>query len=180
MRGFSSIGLLAPKINANVGGALRAAACYGASSIIIQGARYHRNCADVTAAHRHIPLFHCDNLHDMIPFDAVPIAIEFDPGSVSLFEFQHPERAFYIFGPEDGSLGAKTTSWCKHKVFVPTKFCMNLAATVNVVLYDRAFKLSGAGGGVGAREQGFGTKGQRKGHSDGGIVGQINTSATSN
>jgi tRNA(Leu) C34 or U34 (ribose-2'-O)-methylase TrmL len=52
----------------------------------------------------------------------------------------HPERAFYVFGPEDGTLGTRHLSKCVRKIMVPTKFCMNLAATVNVVLYDRLAK----------------------------------------
>ena len=45
-----------------------------------------------------------------------------------------------IFGPEDGSLGESVFSYCRDIIYVPTNFCMNLAATVNVVLYDRLLK----------------------------------------
>ena len=55
-------------------------------------------------------------------------------------EYQHPERAFYIFGAEDATLGARVLDRCRDRVFVPTVRCMNLAATVNVVLYDRMAK----------------------------------------
>lgn len=49
-------------------------------------------------------------------------------------------RAFYVFGPEDGTLGSKVLDWCPHRVMVPTRMCMNLAETVNVILYDRVAK----------------------------------------
>ena len=49
-------------------------------------------------------------------------------------EYTHPDRAFYIFGPEDGSLDKRIRAWCEDVVYVPTNGCMNLAATVNVVL----------------------------------------------
>ena len=62
----------------------------------------------------------------------------------NLKDFRHPERAFYVFGPEDGSLTEKTLSICQDVVYVPTKASMNLAATVNVVLYDRLSKLGGS------------------------------------
>lgn len=76
----------------------------------------------------------------MIPFDAVPVAVDLVEGAVELPAFQHPTRAFYVFGPEDGTLGAATLHWCAHRVMVPTRGCMNLAATVNVILYDRMAK----------------------------------------
>ena len=46
-----------------------------------------------------------------------------------------------IFGPEDGSVGKKIVKWCDDVVYIPTIGCMNLAATANVVLYDRMAKL---------------------------------------
>ncbi len=139
-RGFACIGLQQPKTEANVGGAFRAAHCYGAALIAICGSRYKRVSTDTTKAFKHIPLIETEDLHLVIPRDCVPIAVDLIPGATSLHEFVHPERAFYIFGPEDGTLGQSITSWCKHTIYVPTTYCMNLAATVNVVLYDRQAK----------------------------------------
>jgi tRNA(Leu) C34 or U34 (ribose-2'-O)-methylase TrmL len=139
-RGYSAIGLVAPKCNANVGGALRAAGCYGAALIAIQGARYQKQKADTLKAWRHVPMIHAESIFDVIPYDCIPVAIEIIDGARELPNFIHPERAFYIFGPEDGSLGRETTDRCKHVIAIPTRFCMNLAATVNVVLYDRLVK----------------------------------------
>ena len=70
----------------------------------------------------------------------VPVAIEVHPDARPLTEYQHPERAFYIFGPEDGSLDKDIRDWCEDVIYIPTNGCMNLAATVNVVLYDRMAK----------------------------------------
>lgn len=141
MRGFACIGLYNPKSAVNVGGAMRAASCYGAAMVAIQGGRFERSAADTTKAHRHIPLLRVDDLRTAVPYDCVPVAVEIGlPQSVSLVNFTHPERAFYVFGPEDSSLGHAVTSWCKHVVYVPTDYCMNLAATVNVLLYDRRAK----------------------------------------
>src|SRR5690606_30290164 len=72
--------------------------------------------------------------------DCVPVAVDLLEGATPLCEYTHPERAFYIFGPEDGTLGKAVTSWCRDVVYIPTNYCMNLAATVNVVLYDRLAK----------------------------------------
>ena len=68
------------------------------------------------------------------------VAIELVEGAKELPSYAHPLRAFYIFGPEDGTLGKSVLSWCRDVVMVPTAHCMNLAATVNVVLYDRMAK----------------------------------------
>ena len=61
-------------------------------------------------------------------------------GATSLVDYIHPERAFYIFGAEDATLGERVLSRCRDVIYVPTSGCMNLAATVNVVLYDRMAK----------------------------------------
>lgn len=61
-------------------------------------------------------------------------------GAISLVGYVHPELAFYIFGPEDGTLKAEITDWCRDIIYIPTNRCMNLAATVNVVLYYRLAK----------------------------------------
>lgn len=139
MRGYAAIGLLQPKTNSNVGGVLRAAGCYDASLVVVEGNRYQRAGTDTCQQFRHMPLMH-GRLRDMIPFDCVPVAVDLCDGAHSLHSYSHPERAFYVFGPEDGTLGKETLSWCRDVVYVPTMRCMNLAATVNVVLYDRSMK----------------------------------------
>lgn len=138
-RGYAAIGLFAPSKEVNVSGAMRAAYCYGAGVIIIQG-RYHRYGADTTAAYRHIPTIVCSDILSNIPYDCVPVAIEIVEGARELPSYTHPERAFYIFGPEGGSLPARVLDHCRDVVKIPTCACMNLAATVNVVLYDRVAK----------------------------------------
>jgi tRNA(Leu) C34 or U34 (ribose-2'-O)-methylase TrmL len=88
---------------------------------------------------RHIPVIHCD-LMDAIPQECDVVVVELCDRAKPLNTFHHPERAFYIFGPEDGSVPKEIIERAKHVVQVPTKHCMNLAATVNVVLYDRMAK----------------------------------------
>jgi tRNA(Leu) C34 or U34 (ribose-2'-O)-methylase TrmL len=77
----------------------------------------------------------------LVPYDCVPIAVDLIEGATPLPDFEHPERAFYVFGPEDGTLGKPVLSKCKETIYVPAgRACMNLAATVNVILYDRLIK----------------------------------------
>lgn len=139
-RGFASIGLYNPKTNENVGAVLRAAMCYEAALVVIQGQRYTHSRTDTMSGYKHIPLQTTEDLMESIPFSATPVAIEFIESATPLPHFTHPDSAFYIFGPEDGSIPKHMLDRCKHKVFVPTAFCMNLAACVNVLLYDRLMK----------------------------------------
>lgn len=141
-RGFAAVGLWHPKDKANVGGTLRAAYCYGAQLVAVEGARNDsvRHGTNTFRAWRHIPTLLVDSLRHAIPFDCIPVAVDLIEGAVPLPSYQHPARAFYVFGPEDGTLGRAVLDWCPHRVMVPTRECMNLAATVNVVLYDRVAK----------------------------------------
>lgn len=140
MRGYSAIGLHMPKTSANVGCVLRAASVYKAAMVAHTGNRYRKACTDTTKGFRHIPLIGVDDLFSVIPYDCVPVAVDLLEGARSLPGYTHPERAFYIFGPEDGTLGNEITKRCRDTIYVPTNGCMNLAACVNVVLYDRLAK----------------------------------------
>ena len=143
MRGYSVIALDNPKSIPNLGGAMRAAQCYGAALILIGGARLARIshiATDTMKAYRHIPTLWVDDVMNHIPHDCIPVAIDLVEGARELPAYTHPERAFYVFGPEDGTLGKRVLDRCRDKVMVPTDGCMNLAATVNVILYDRLAK----------------------------------------
>jgi tRNA(Leu) C34 or U34 (ribose-2'-O)-methylase TrmL len=140
MRGYAAVGLDNPKTDSNIASALRACAAFDAKMLAVSGRRYKRNPVDTTVAWRHLPLLATDDLHKVIPYDCVPVAIELLRDGIPLQEYKHPERAFYVFGAEDATLGERVLSWCRDVVFIPTRYCMNLAATVNVVLYDRTAK----------------------------------------
>jgi tRNA(Leu) C34 or U34 (ribose-2'-O)-methylase TrmL len=138
-----SIGLVNPKSASNVAVILRAAGCYGVSSIFYTGVRYTYAKAfygDTKKFRNIIPTIAVDDLLAMIPKDATPVVIELVEGATPLPAFEHPENAFYIFGPEDGSVPQHIVSACDHIVYIPTQTSMNLAVTANVVLYDRLAK----------------------------------------
>lgn len=141
-RGYSCLGLIRPKSGENVGGSLRAAHCYGVSQVVLEGARTKdiRHCTNTPAAQKHMPVHLTDDMFAFVPFDTQVVVVDLVPGAVPLPAFQHPKRAFYVFGPEDGTLGSRHTDRAQHVVYVPTRNCMNLAACVNVVLYDRLAK----------------------------------------
>lgn len=137
------IGLCNPKSPSNVGGVMRAARCYGVDAVRFTGVRYARAAkfqTDTKNAISHIPLQGVEALTDDVPEGMAVVCVEFASGATALPEFKHPPRALYLFGPEDASLGQDVLDAADAVVFIPTIGCMNLAATVNVVLYDRLAK----------------------------------------
>lgn len=137
---YFGIGLHHPKNNINVGHVLRAAGCFGASFVATSGKRYTRAPTDTQSTHKRMPLMQVEDLQTIVPYDCVPVGVDLVPGATRLELYRHPARAFYVFGPEDSTLGAKVLDWCRDVVVIPAG-CLNLAAAVNVVMYDRTAKL---------------------------------------
>lgn len=81
-------------------------------------------------------------LLDDAPVDMKIVCVEFAENATPLPGFRHPQNAFYIFGPEDGGISQEVIDRADAVVYVPTNGCLNLSATVNVVLYDRLTKTS--------------------------------------
>jgi len=141
-----------PKYPHNVGGALRACAAFGVPTLYWTGERVVFNPEHLPRPER-MPHYKQSvrfareptALVQMIARGLTPVAVEIKSGAENLLFFAHPEKAAYVFGPEDGSLGKETLRRCHHVVFVPTHYCLNLAAAVNVVLYDRRVKAMLAG-----------------------------------
>ena len=143
------IGLSNPKSPENVGSVLRAAGNFGVDSVFYTGQRYPRAVElnpDIPKMSRsvseHIPISGVSCLIDAIPENMNIICVEFAENAIPLPDYQHPDNAFYVFGPEDGTLSQDVIDRADAVVYVPTIGCMNLAATVNVVLYDRLSKSS--------------------------------------
>ena len=137
------IGLSNPKSPTNIGAVLRAAGCYKADAVIYTGTRYDKAAkfqTDTKKMAQTIPLSGVESMLDDLPQDMKIVCVDFAEGATLLPYFQHPEKAIYIFGPEDGSISQDVADRADHVVYVPTVGCMNLAASVNVVLYDRLAK----------------------------------------
>jgi tRNA(Leu) C34 or U34 (ribose-2'-O)-methylase TrmL len=149
-----TIALTNPKTPTNVGAVIRAAGCYQADQIIYNGNRY----AKAAEYHKHTLQTDTFNMRDKIPLlqvesfislkdslESIPssakiICVDLVEGATPLPHFVHPEQAVYIFGPEDSSVKQDVIDIADDVVYVPTVGCMNLAATVNVLLYDRLAK----------------------------------------
>ncbi|RLV59911.1 TrmH family RNA methyltransferase [Parashewanella curva] len=143
-----SIGLQNPKTPINVDAVMRAGGCYKVDKVFYSGTRYDRAAAfqtqkpkvDTKSAAESIPLNRIDDLLEVVPKGHKIICVDLVVGATPLPEFEHPEIAFYIFGPEDGTIDQALIDRADSVVYVPTVGCMNLAASVNVLLYDRLAK----------------------------------------
>jgi len=136
-----------PKFPHNVGGALRAASCFDAESVWFTGERFSTRSTKGNRLPREERMkgySDVDLRQGEYPFDFfpnhIPIAIEVRENSEQLPDFEHPEDAVYVFGPEDGSIQRSYLRHCHRFVVIPTKHCTNLAAAVYITLYDRMMK----------------------------------------
>lgn len=142
-KGTAAIALCNPKSPSNVGAVMRAAGCYGATAIYYTGSRFEHAAKyhlDTKNVNQKIPLIAVDSFTELTDKHPKLVCVELAEGATPLPEFIHPENALYIFGPEDGSIEQSIVNAADAVVYVPTVGCMNLAATVNVLLYDRMAK----------------------------------------
>lgn len=140
-----NVGLINPKSPTNVGAVMRAAGCYKVDTVFYTGERYAKAIkfnTDTKNAKDKIPLIAVEDITKGMSSDVKVICVDLVEGSVPLPHFEHPDNALYIFGPEDGTIPQSVINQADSVVYIPTVGCMNLAATVNVLLYDRMVKLN--------------------------------------
>lgn len=146
-----AVALINPKHARNVGAALRACSCFGVKQLWFSGNRIAMNGKhrlpreERMKGYADVDLIQYDYIFDQFASDVTPVAIELVENGESLADFEHPENALYVFGPEDGSLQRVTLQHCHRFVRIPTRHCTNLAAAVYLTLYDRMLKRHQAG-----------------------------------
>lgn len=143
-----AVALWDPKYAFNVAQAVRIASCYGVPQVWFNGSRVPLEGSkgnrlpreERMKGYRDVDICHQEYFFDAFPDDVVPVAVELTPSSENLVYFEHPEKAVYVFGPEDGSL-PKVARMHSHRVIqIPTRHCLNLSMAVGTVLYDRHYK----------------------------------------
>jgi tRNA(Leu) C34 or U34 (ribose-2'-O)-methylase TrmL len=145
-----SIILTNPKYSHNVGAAVRAASCFGAKAVVFTGDRIivdpsvNKGKYRLPREERMKGYYDVKIMKDDYPFNrftnVTPVAVEVRENSEPLPVFEHPQNAVYVFGPEDGSIPQIYLKHCYRFIVIPSKHCLNLAAAVYLVLYDRLVK----------------------------------------
>jgi tRNA(Leu) C34 or U34 (ribose-2'-O)-methylase TrmL len=121
-----SIGLSNPKSPTNVGLIMRAAGCFEVGSVFYTGERYDRAApfnTDTQNACLRIPLTWVPSLPGDVDDNTQVVCVEL------------------VEGAEDGTIDQKVIDKADSVVFIPTIGSLNLAAAVNVMLYDRLAKM---------------------------------------
>lgn len=148
--------LINPKHEHNVGAALRACSCWGVRQLLWTGKRVDFGKEGRQRIPREERMkgyrdVNWDGCPVQRPLDLfgdtpiTPVAVEVRENSECLTQFEHPENAVYLFGPEDGSIPTPYLHLCHRFVYIPTHHCLNLSAAVNVVLAHRRFQRQLAG-----------------------------------
>ncbi len=138
-----SIGLINPKSAENIASVLRACSGFEASSIFFTGQRSRYAQAfnpDTQQMRKKIGLVGVDSIMEMAPKGSRKVVVELVENAIPLPEYIHPENAFYIFGPEDGTVSTSIINESDDVIFIPCRHNLNLAAAANIVLYDRMAK----------------------------------------
>lgn len=144
----TSIVLCDPRYAYNVSMVIRLASCYGLPQVWFTGDRVALDLAgkkrlpreERMKGYKDVELIQYDRPLLQFGPGVVPVAVEVRHNSERLDQFEHPENAVYVFGPEDGSIPSPVLAACHRFVVIPTRHCLNLATAVSTVLWDRAAK----------------------------------------
>lgn len=141
-----AIALINPKNKHNVAKVVRSASCFGLKQVWWTGDRVQMGGEkrlpreERMKGWRDVEYRQFDQVFDQFDRDVVPVCVELRPDAEPLPMFEHPDKALYVFGPEDGHVGQMWARHCQRFVVIPTRYCLNLATAVTLVLYDRQMK----------------------------------------
>lgn len=142
-----------PKFPHNVGQTLRACSIWGVPTLrwtgdrVLppdewpEGARLPRE--ERMKLYKAVNFAHDGSVRVLAPFVSAgftPVCVELRDNAEDLTWFEHPAKAVYVFGPEDGNVGKGIMHACHRFLRIPSQDCLNLGAAANVVLYDRHAK----------------------------------------
>lgn len=137
-----------PKRAANVGNAVRACAAFGVGQLWYYGTRAESEWMAASRIPREertrygqkVALLRAPEPRPLsvFPPGTVPVAVEVHrTAEVLSLDWEHPEEAVYVFGPEDGSLPRSIQLACHRRIILPSDHCLNLAAAVSCTLLHR-------------------------------------------
>ena len=125
------IGLINPKSPENVSSVMRAAGNFRVDNVFYTGKRYPRavrfkSCTVNMSrkVSKKVPLLGVSCLLENVPKHMKIVCVEFAENAISLPEYEHPQHAFYIFGPEDGTISQEIIDRADAVVYVATIGCI--------------------------------------------------------
>ncbi len=146
-----------PKYPHNVAATLRACAIFDVGQLWFTGDRVIETIMGMSSKkgkaripreermrdYKTVKMFNHDRPLELFGKNCTPIAVEFRENSERLPDFQHPDDAVYLFGPEDGSVPGVLLQHCHRFLIIPSKIRtpLNLGAAVNVILAHRYSQL---------------------------------------
>ena len=145
MRGYFAIGIEGVSKPMNAGSLFRSAHAFGASFVFTIAAAYSHaegEKSDTSDTPGHIPFYKFpDTPSLLLPKRCQLVGVELTDTAIELPSFHHPPQAAYVLGPERGSLSQAITERCAFVIRIPTAFCVNVAISGAIVMYDRIISL---------------------------------------
>ncbi|HET6522756.1 MAG TPA: RNA methyltransferase [Geminicoccaceae bacterium] len=144
LRGYFGIGAEGIDKPMNLGNLVRSAHAFGASFVFLIESASSRALAtsDTSDSEARLPVYRYGSADELVlPRGCRLVGVELLDEAVDLPSFRHPLNAAYVFGPERSSLSPAMVARCDHVVKIPTRFCINLAVSGAVVMYDRMLSL---------------------------------------
>lgn len=145
MRGYFGIGVERINKPYNVGSLFRSAHAFGASFTFTVAASYsprRGRQSDTSKAAAAVPFYAFPDLDAMmLPQGCALVGVEFLDDAVDMPSFHHPANAAYVLGPERDNLSPGLLARCDHVIKIPTRFCLNVAITGALVMYDRQCRM---------------------------------------
>lgn len=139
--GWAGVAMVHPKCLENVGSMLRSAHAFGADAVYLVAPRhrYRRQSTDTSNATKHVPTWTLGSIDELVSeaeaMDAALVLVEV--WGQDIRSINHPERAMYVFGPEDGSLRSEDFPAEALSARIPTLYCLNLAVAGSIALFSR-------------------------------------------
>lgn len=151
MENYCGVVMEAPKLQGNIGVLFRTCNVLGNVDFLgTIGEKYNKdNHWDVSDAHRRLPVWHykdADDFYDHLPLQCTVVGVELvKKRSEPLEDFEHPDRAIYLFGNESDGLSKSSLSRCRKVIKLPsaTGTSMNVSSVGSMVLWDRYLKMKG-------------------------------------
>lgn len=143
-RGYYGVGIEHGKTAANLGSLWRTAHLLGADFLFTIGRRYQPQNSDTRKTWRSVPLWHFEQLSQLIEFaprECLIVGVELTEEAESVRSFAHPERAIYLLGAEDHGITRLSLSMCHRVIKLPGDQSMNVAVAGSIVMFDRWQKL---------------------------------------